>query len=133
MQVGDTFSRLSLSGRVGRGGLPRSLPGRAVTWDRLFTVLLLLPSQPCGILLPAFLLHGQGCGGLTPAQGTDGFSKVHASRGLPSACKSATPTSSEILILLLGTQRALCLSPAPRMFVLLYFIGFPCQLEDRRS
>lgn len=124
--------------------LPATLPGKGWTrWPsvvcrspdgdlRLFTIFLFLPSQTCGSLLPAFSSRGQSCGGLTPAQETDGFSEFCASRGLPtSAWKSVTPTSSEILVRLLGIQWALCLSPARRRFALFYFIVFPCQREDR--
>lgn len=48
---------------------------------------------------------GRAVEALPLLRGTHGFSKVRASRGLPaSAWKSLTPTSSEILVWLVGTQ-----------------------------
>lgn len=133
MQVCDTSSRLPFPGRVGLGGLPWSVAARAVTYDcsPSSSSFRASPARACSLL--SFPV-GRAAEALPPHQGTDGFSEVCASRGLPaSAWKSVTPTSSEILVLLLGTQWALCLSPARRRFSLLYFAGFPCYHEDRNS
>lgn len=80
-----------------------AVPSRQGGDLKMFT--LLLPSLRPGPCAPSF---GESCGGLAflpPPRLAGGFSHVHAFGDLPcSTRKSVSPTSSEILFQLLGTQ-----------------------------